>query len=273
VEDAVGDFDAFERGAWTGQADAYAASFGVLCAHTVPELLDAAGVGAGDRVLDVGTGPGTAAREAVRRGAGVAAVDAEPSMVERAARAVPAAEVRQGLLPGLPYGDGEFDAVVANFVLNHVGRPRAALADLRRVARPGGRIAVTIWPAPPSPGQALLGRALEAAGVTRPPSVPTLAPEDDFARTEEGLTELLTAAGLGGARCTTLRWDHVVDPDVWWSGPAAGIATLGQILRTLPPRTVAEVRRHYDTLSAEFRTPEGPLRLPHTALLGWAVTG
>ncbi|SEG64940.1 Methyltransferase domain-containing protein [Actinacidiphila yanglinensis] len=269
----MGDFDAFEREAWSGRAAAYARSFGMLCAHTVPELLDAAGVGAGVRVLDVGTGPGAAAAEAVRRGAEVAAVDAEPSMVERAARAVPAAEVRLGVLPGLPYEDGEFDAVVANFVVNHVGRPAAALADLRRLAGPGGRVAVTIWPAPRSPGQALLGRALEAAGVSRPPSIPALAAEDDFARTEEGLAGLLTAAGLAGARCATLRWNHVVDPEVWWSGPAAGVASIGQILQSLPPHDVEEVRRHYDLLSAEFRTPDGSLSLPHTALLGWALAG
>ncbi|BBA99437.1 hypothetical protein RVR_6055 [Actinacidiphila reveromycinica] len=268
----MGDFDAFEREAWAGRAEAYARSFGLLCAHTVPMLLDAAGVGAGVRVLDVGTGPGTAAALAVRRGAEVHAVDAEPSMVERAARAVPEAAVQHAMLPELPFADGEFDAVVANFVVNHVGRPADALAELRRVAGPGGRVAVTIWSAPPAPGQALLGRALEAAGAARPSSVPTLAAEDDFARTEEGLTGLLTAAGLVGARCATLSWNHVADPEVWWSGPAAGIATVGQILHSLPPDTAAEVRRQYDVLAAEFRTDSGALSLPHTALLGWATT-
>ncbi|WP_435125385.1 class I SAM-dependent methyltransferase [Actinacidiphila sp. bgisy144] len=268
----MGDFDAFEREAWAGRAEAYARSFGLLCAHTVPMLLDAAGVGAGVRVLDVGTGPGTAAALAVRRGAEVFAVDAEPSMVERAARAVPEARVQHALLPELPFADGEFDAVVANFVVNHVGRPAAALAELRRVAGPGGRVAVTIWSAPPAPGQALVGRALEAAGATRPPSIPLIAEEDNFPRTEEGLAGLLTGAGLTGARCTTLSWDHVVDPEVWWSGPAAGIATSGQILHSLPPGAVAEVRRHYDELAAQFRTADGALSLPHSALLAWATT-
>lgn len=263
-------FDAFERRAWAGRAEAYARSFGLLCGHTVPELLDAAGVEAGVRVLDVGTGTGTAAAAAVRRGARVTAVDAEPSMVRAARRALPGADVRQALLPVLPFAEGAFDAVTGNFVLNHVGRPAAALAELRRVTRPGGRLALTIWPAPPSPGQALLGRALEAAGVSRPPEVPALAPEDDFPRTEEGLASLLSAAGLADARCGTLRWDHEADPDVWWSGPAAGIATIGQILAAQPPATVTAVRGHYDRLAAPFRAPGGLLRLPHTALLATA---
>lgn len=149
----MGDFDAFEREAWAGRAEAYARSFGMLCAHAVPKLLDAAGVGAGVRVLDVGTGPGTAAALAVRRGAEVCAVDAEPSMVERATRAVPEADVRHGLLPGLPFADGEFDAVVANFVLNHVGHPAAALADLRRVAAPAAGSRSRSGPHRPPPGR------------------------------------------------------------------------------------------------------------------------
>ncbi len=266
-----GDFDGFERRAWAGRAEAYAESFGLLCARTVPEVLDAARVGDGTRVLDVGTGTGSVAAEAVRRGARVTAVDAEPSMVRRAAAAVPEAAVRHALLPELPFPDDAFDAVVGNFVLNHVGRPLAALAELRRVARPGARLAVTVWPSPPSPGQALLGRALEAAGVARPPHIPTLAPEDDFPRSEAGLTALLAAAGLGSPACRAVSWHHLTTPDLWWSGPAAGIAAIGQILTSRPPSTVAAVRRHYDRLSADFRTPDGGLSLPHTALLAHAT--
>ena len=263
----MSEFDDFERRAWAGRAAAYARSFGLLCGHTVPRLLDAAEVTAGTRVLDAGTGTGNAAAAAVRRGARVTAVDGEPSMVRLARETVPEADVRQALLPELPFADEAFDAIVGNFVLNHVGRPAVALAELRRVLRPGGRLALTIWPAPASPGQALLGRAVEAAGVTRPPGIPVLDPEDDFTRTEEGLAGLLGAAGFADARCGTLRWDHEVDLDVWWSGPAAGIATIGQILAAQPPSAVAAVRGHYERLAAAFRTDGGLLRLPHTALL------
>lgn len=87
------EFDAWERRAWDGRAEAYARSFAHLCAYTAPMLLDAAGVTAGVRVLDAGTGPGTVAALAVARGARVTAVDAEPSMVATAAAAVPQAAV------------------------------------------------------------------------------------------------------------------------------------------------------------------------------------
>ncbi|MFF6960316.1 methyltransferase domain-containing protein [Streptomyces sp. NPDC008317] len=273
-----GSFDASERRAWGGKADAYARSFGLLCAHPVPELLDAAldialdatGATAGGRVLDVGAGTGTVAAAALARGAEVTAVDAEPSMVAAAARALPGADVRLATLPQLPFPDGEFDAVIGNFVLNHVGRPRAALAELRRVTRPGGRIAVTVWGYPPAPGQSLLGRAVAAAGVPRPPDFPTLAPDEDFPRTEAGLTGLFADARLPGATARTLAWDHRVDPDTWWSGPAAGIASVGQLLTAQPPSVVAAVRAEFDRLAAEFTTPEGLLALPHTAVLAVA---
>jgi SAM-dependent methyltransferase len=262
-------FDAFERRAWEGRADAYGRSFGALCAYPAGMLLDAAGVAAGQRVLDVGTGTGTVAAAALARGAEV--VDAEPSMVEAAAAALPGADVRLGVLPELPFPDGHFDAVVGNFVLNHVGRPRVALAELRRVTRPGGRIAATIWTSPHAPGQALLGRAVAAAGVSRPADAPALAAEDDFPRTEAGLAGLFSAAGLPHAAARTLAWDHHVDPGIWWSGPAAGIASIGQLVVAQPPAVIAGIRAAYDRLSREFMGADGRLALPHTALLAAAA--
>lgn len=260
-------FDEYERRTWAGRADAFAGSFATLCAYPVPQLLDAAAVGEGVRLLDVGTGTGTVAAAACERGAKVTAVDAEPSMVELAARAVPSAEVLTAVLPELPFEDGVFDAVVGNFVLNHVGRPREALAELRRVVRPGGRIALTIWAVPAPAGQALLGRAVEAAGVSRPSHLPPVAAEDDFPRSPDGLAELMTSAGLRVATCQTLTWDHRASAEEWWSGPAAGVAFIGQLLLSQPDETRAQVKEHFDALSQEFLGEDGLLVLPHAALL------
>ncbi|MEU2272036.1 class I SAM-dependent methyltransferase [Streptomyces olindensis] len=262
-------FDESERRGWAGQADAYAASFAKLCAHPVPGLLDAAGVREGVRVLDVGTGTGSAAAGACERGAQVTAVDAEPGMVARAAPAAPEADVRLAALPDLPFAADEFDALVGNFVINHVGRPREALAELRRVTRPGGRMAVTIWAVPAAAGQALLGRAVQAAGVVRPAHLPALAPEDDFLRTEQGFAALLGEAGLTDVVCNSLTWDHRTTREEWWSGPAAGVATIGQVLTSQTPVVIAEIKSHYESLCAEFAGPDGELILPHAALMAW----
>lgn len=261
------DFEECERRAWSGQAAAYAASFGKLCAHSVPTLLDAAEPLPGLRLLDVGTGTGTVASGALARGAKVTAVDAEPDMVAHAASAAPGVDVRHGALPELPFADAEFDVIVGNFVLNHVGRPAAALAELRRVTRPGGRIALTIWASPAAAGKALLGRALKASGIVDRLDFPSLAPEDDFPRDEPGFAALLMAAGLTDVSCEPLAWDHHTTADEWWSGPASGIAAIGRALRTLPPETVADIHRHFLALAEEFTMADGTLALPHTALL------
>ncbi|MFI9037867.1 class I SAM-dependent methyltransferase [Streptomyces sp. NPDC053726] len=260
-------FDVSERRIWDGRAESYARTFARLCAHAVPALLDGAGVGPGTRVLDVGCGSGSVTAAAVGRGAVVRAVDADPGMVELTRRAVPGADVRCGVLPQLPYRDGEFDAVVANFVLNHVGRPLDALAELRRITRPGGRVAVTIWQVPGAPGQALIGRAAEAAGLTRPQWLATVDPEHNFPRTREGLGVLLEAAGLGGVRSEALAWDHRVGAEDWWAGPVAGVAAIGQLVNSRGPAGVAAAKREYDALCTEFVADDGRLALPHVAVL------
>ncbi len=262
----AGEFDAHERRMWAGRADAYARSYAANCAHAVPELLDAAGVAAGVTVLDVGTGPGTVAAAAVARGALVTAVDAEPGMVELAAARVPGAEVRVAVLPELPFADGAFDAVVANFVVNHVEHPAAALAELRRVTRPGGRIAVTIWPGAPNSAMALLNDALNAADVVRP-VLPSLPAELDFPRTAEGFAALLAEAGWADADCRELGWTHHADPEVWWSGVAGGVANLGLVVTSQSPETIALIKRHYDRLAAAYLGADGLLALPSAALL------
>ncbi|MGW3734558.1 class I SAM-dependent methyltransferase [Streptomyces sp. NPDC005148] len=260
-------FDLSERRIWDGRAEAYARTFAGLCAHPVPALLDAAGVGTGTRMLDVGCGSGSVTVAAVGRGAVVRAVDAEPGMVEATRRAAPGADVRLGRLPELPYQDCEFDAVVANFVLNHVGRPEAAIEELRRITRPGGLVAVTIWQVPNGAGQALVGRAAQAAGLTRPQWLATVDAEHDFPRTREGLGALMSAAGLGDVRTEALAWDHHVGAEDWWAGPASGVAAIGQLVNSRGPEGVAAAKREYDVLCAEFAKEEGELALPHVALL------
>ncbi|MGW4805879.1 hypothetical protein ACWEO5_17345, partial [Kitasatospora sp. NPDC004272] len=100
--EALDAFDALERRIWSGRAAAYAASFARLCAHPVPALLDAAAVGPGRAVLDVGTGTGTAAAAACARGARVTAVDAEPSMPVPRQAAPARRDARHALSPHRP---------------------------------------------------------------------------------------------------------------------------------------------------------------------------
>lgn len=264
-------FDAHERSRWSGRAAAYHGSFATLCTYPAEVLLDAAGVEAGIRLLDAGTGPGTVAALACSRGAAVVAVDAEPGMLDLARRHVPAAEVRHAVLPDLPFTDGCFDAAVANFVINHVGDPAAALTELQRVVRSGGRIAVTIWPYPAPPAQQLWGQIFDAADVERPTTMPKLAADKDFPRTAEGLSSLLRHVGLTDVRCDTLTWTHRTDPEDWWSGPANGIGTPGLLMECQSPSTIGRIRHQYDRLTAAYRGSDGLLALSTAALLASAA--
>jgi SAM-dependent methyltransferase len=117
---------------------------------------DKLGVQPGDRLLDLGCGFGRHAFEAARRGASVIALDAGPEEVAQV-RGTLAAMVEAGELTGdhpaaavqgdalaLPFPDATFDRVIASEVLEHIPDDRAAMAELARVLRPGGTMAVTV---------------------------------------------------------------------------------------------------------------------------------
>lgn len=265
--EAGSDFDAAERGIWAGRAEAFRDSFAKLCAHTAPALVDAVGAGPGVRLLDVGTGIGTVAAAACARGAEVTAVDAEPGMIELARLNAPTAEFRQAVLPDLPFPAHSFDAVVANFVVNHVGRPTAAVAAMRSATRPGGRVAATIWCSPAGAGHELLDRAVEAAGAQRPANMPRLDPAEDFPRTPEGFADLFAEAGVEDVKCELVSWDHVADPEEWWGGAAAGVGLIGQTISRQDPETIAKIKAAYDDLARHHAGSDGRLVLRYHALL------
>jgi SAM-dependent methyltransferase len=258
------DFDAREQGRWAGQAEDYRKSYALVCAGVVPDLADAVSIRPGSLVLDVGTGTGTAAAAAVAHGAKVTAVDADPGMVATAAALVPGAEFHVAALPALPFGDRQFDVVLANFVINHVGQPRAALAELRRVTIPGGCVAVTAWPQQPSPAIALLTRAIRDCGADRPAH--RLEPSEDFPRTEAGLRGLLGDAGLRDPACQLINWRLMAEPGEWW-GIASGASWMREFSASQEPALLSKVRDRFDELSSDYRGEDGRLCLPVAALL------
>lgn len=236
---------------WSGTAGPYSRSFARLCAGTINPLLTAIGeaVGGldGKDLLDVGCGIGTLAAQASIRGARVTAVDPDPGMLALARRTAPRAIFTAGSVPNLPFEEGTFQAVTANFVVNHVKDPRAAVVDLRRVCVPGGAVGVTVWPSSPSAMNTLWADVIRASGVHAPP--PEHLPSGkDFERSRDGLTQLLTEAGLNHVDTKVLSWDFRIAAEDLWAGPAGGVAGIGKIVTGQTPSVQAEMKRHYERL-------------------------
>ncbi len=107
--------------------------------------LDAARVTPGTHLLDAGCGTGLLVLLASLRGAQVAAFDASAPLLEIVRERVPAADVREGDLEALPFEDATFDAVTAVNSIFYAQDMKAAMGELARVVRPGGRVVVTAW--------------------------------------------------------------------------------------------------------------------------------
>lgn len=227
---------------WSGDAEAYRTSFGTLCAGTVDRLLEDAAAGP---LVDVGCGTGSLAVSAAAAGRHVVAVDVDPEMVALAAASLPGRVAVAGL-PRLPFDDNVAATTTANFVVNHATDPRAAVAELARVTRPGGRVAMTSWTSAPPAWAALVGGAFAAAGAVAPPAQ-QLAPELDFERSADGLAGLAAHAGLRLLTVTELRWTWEVTAVDLWAGVSGGVAGPGRTF-------LAQSREVQRAATAAFRT-------------------
>ena len=103
----------------------------------------------GERILDLATGTGWTSRRVAAFGARVVGVDIAADLIAAAKASAEreglAIEYRVGDAESLPFEDGEFDAVVSTCGIMFASRPEAAAAELARVTRTGGRIALTTW--------------------------------------------------------------------------------------------------------------------------------
>ena len=116
---------------------------GELLCESVPVL-------ARDRVLDIGTASGNTALAAARRRAIVTGVDITPALLDRAKRRAAAEDLQidfqYGDATALTFPDGSFDVVMSTFGAIFVPDPLKTAAEMARVCRPGGRIALATWP-------------------------------------------------------------------------------------------------------------------------------
>lgn len=230
-------------------SQAYRDSFASLCEGTVERILDDLPTG---RLFDVGSGTGALAAKAAQRGFEVTAVDADADMVAMTNSVLPGS-CSQHALPDLGLPDAAFPAVVANFVVNHLPDPRAGVRELARVMAPGGRLAMTIWPAAGAGWAPMVSEVFSRAGASKIPSR-HLPDSLDFPRTPAGLARLATDAGLIVETATTLTWRWDVRPESLWAGISCGVATPGARYLAQSPSTQQEIREVFDEVAQDAAT-------------------
>ncbi|MGI8478815.1 MAG: class I SAM-dependent methyltransferase, partial [Gaiellaceae bacterium] len=128
-------------------AEAYDRFMGRYSVQLSPQLSDIAGVTAGQKVLDVGCGPGALTGELVARlgSEAVAAVDPSESFVAAVRERQPGVDARHAAAERLPFGAETFDATLAQLVVHFMSDPAVGLREMARVTRRGGVVAACVW--------------------------------------------------------------------------------------------------------------------------------
>jgi SAM-dependent methyltransferase len=232
-------------------------------------LIDVAGVERGHRALDVGCGTGALAEAlaALLGAESVAAVDLSPASVEKCARRVPGADVRVARAEELPFGDGQFDAALAQLVVPWMSDPPRGVAEMCRVVRPGGVVAACTWDF--ATGMTMLRTFWDAAvAVDRRRAMQAGALDRTRLCDRDELRELWARIGLLEIEAGELLVGaDYADFDDFWSPFPAGVGGSGRYCASLDEQgreaLRAEVRRR-------LGSPTGPFRLTARA---WYVRG
>ena len=248
---------------FTVAAEAYDRFMGRYSVPLAPQLADFAAVVAGQRVLDVGCGPGALTAELVSRlgPAAVSAVDPSESFVTAARDRNPGISVRLAAAEHLPFEDQSFDAALAQLVVHFMADPVVGLREMARVTQERGVVAACVWDH--AGGHGPLGLFWEAARE----SDPDVEDESRLAGARRGhLAELFEAAELHDIeeRTLSVRVEHP-SFDEWWEPFTLGVGPAGSYTAGLDANRQARLRE----LCRE-KLPSAPFELSARA---WAARG
>ncbi|MBE0010637.1 MULTISPECIES: class I SAM-dependent methyltransferase [unclassified Arthrobacter] len=212
-------------------ADSYDRFMGQYSVPLAREFVSLAGVHHGERVLDVGCGPGalTVQLASLLGPEQVAGVDPSAPFVDAARVRLPGVDIRRGTAEDLPFRDGSFDVALAQLVVHFMADPVAGLREMSRVTRSGGIVAACVCDHAGAKGP--LATFWEAVQ-----SIDDLAPtEADLAGTAEGqLAALFDAAGLReieqGSMTVRVEFESFA---AWWEPYTLGVGPAGDYVRRL----------------------------------------
>jgi SAM-dependent methyltransferase len=177
---------------WGAAAEDWAAIQEQTCRPVYEAVFAKVGVTAGMQYLDAGCGAGMATQIAAVLGAHVFGLDAAEPLLEIARRRVPTGDYKLGELEQLPFGDDTFDLVTGFNSFQYAADPKAALAEAKRVAKPGAPVVIMTWGKPEGMEAASLVAALRPLMPPPPPGAP-----GPFALSDEtALRAFAEAAGL-----------------------------------------------------------------------------
>jgi SAM-dependent methyltransferase len=221
------------RVSFTAGADQYDRFMGRYSVPLAPRFVDFAGVVAGQRVLDVGCGPGALTQELVTRlGAGaVCAVDPSELFVAAARSRLAGVQVQRGVGEKLPYEDRLFDAALAQLVVHFMADPVIGLREMARVTTVGGIVAACVWDH--AGGHGPLSLFWEAARELDR----DVDDESALAGASRGhLAALFDQAGLHEIEQGTLRVEVEHSSfEAWWDPFTLGVGPAGSYVARLDP--------------------------------------
>jgi SAM-dependent methyltransferase len=256
-------FDAYEAAGWADRAGAYTDFLAPVTARAGRMLMASAGVGPGRRVVDVGSGPGDLAAACTARGARVVGVDIAQEMVVIARQRHPGIDFRQGDAQDLALEDRSVDIALGNFVILHIGRPEAAVAELARVLDAGGTAGLTTWDAPDR--CRLVGVFVDAVAAVGPLAPAGLPAGPAFFRfaDDSAFASLVCAAGFIDVRVDTIGFEQrFAGPDELWDGMLGATVRTRDLVLGQPPEVQVRIRQAYDHLVGGYVGDDGAVRIP-----------
>jgi SAM-dependent methyltransferase len=223
--------------------------------RAVESLLDAAGVGTGQAVLDLATGPGYVAAGARARGAVPTGVDVANAMVELARELHPGIEFIEANVADLPFGDEWFDVVLGNFMILHVGEPERAAREIVRVLRPGGFVALSTWNVPERTAMfEVMLEAIAESGAQLPDDLRARPPFFRFSDDAE-FARLLSGAGLELQEVRTIEWrQSFPDGETVWEGMVGATVRTASLVTSQNEEMQQTIRAGFDARIANFQT-------------------